>query len=685
MKAARPTLQLAAAANISAGDAAKYVAIELNAFELAGDKAAQIADLLAASSNQSSASIHDLALASKQAASTYHQAGFTVAQLTADVLQLAKAGIIGEDAGTSLKTAIQRLLSPTKQASEEMARLGVRVYDNSGKLISHREIIERVSKALQNKSEKQRNASLSVIFGTDAIRAANIVLSAGVEKNDALAKKIGEVGAAARIAGKQTEGWAGAMDRFNSALDSFKEKRGAALLGFLTSVVNDGAKTLNTVDGLFERLEKANNKDVRPSSLLGLLTRPWTAIRDTIDTANEQFQREQSSLGRLTQATSDHSLLIKTRDDLVAGRMNTYTAPGEANAAMERHGVAVPNGLASGSQYLSALQTAIIQSKIAIDELQKQVRTESKPAALKPVIKPKGGAGKGGSGEEPLTADDEKEIARLKRDTRRESYTTAQNALQNQVTTVMAGARDGTVSGKAAKAALATLSAKLIANAERQAGLLVEEAREGATGRPAAVAAALMKRAQTSAQHLIQTAAEEVHRFETELTKDIKARAKTEAADAKRRLTEAAKNRKDAIKALDDKTRDIAGADAARISAALDAGKRELAAKPDLNAAREYLKGRNAQILDADTSAAQTYGGEETTKRIAEAKKRFAARDAQIEDAITAETKRRYKERLDAVKEFLDAGKRSASGAVQPGGKARSVGRDGSDRGPNPG
>ncbi len=272
MDAAKGVLQLSAAAGIDAGEAARYVATQLNAFKLSGDKAVQVADLLSAASQQSSASVNDLAVASQQAASTYQAAGFTVQDLTADVLQMAKAGIIGSDAGTSLRTAFNRLQNPTDKARELLEKYNIAVFDSSGKLLSHRQIIANVTAGLKGLTQERRSEAVATIFGEDAQRAANNVLGAGVRLNDQIAKKISEVGAASKIASSKMQGFKGAVDGFNSALDSFKEKRAAPFLNFLTEGVQKGSKFLDIMDGYIDRLNTANSTTVKPNSVLSFLS-----------------------------------------------------------------------------------------------------------------------------------------------------------------------------------------------------------------------------------------------------------------------------------------------------------------------------------------------------------------------------------------------------------------------------
>ena len=121
LKAARGVLQLATAAQIGVGQAADYVATELNAFNLSGDQAVHIADLLAGASIAAQGSIVDFGTAFQQVSAVAHNADLTVEQTTGALTELAKAGLRGADGGTSLRTTLLRLTPTTKQAAEFQA------------------------------------------------------------------------------------------------------------------------------------------------------------------------------------------------------------------------------------------------------------------------------------------------------------------------------------------------------------------------------------------------------------------------------------------------------------------------------------------------------------------------------------------------------------------------------------
>lgn len=222
MAAAKGTLQLAAAAGVDAATAATIAGNSLNAFGLDASEAGRVADLLAGAANSASGEITDVAQALQQSGSVYASAGIKIEDLTTAIAEMANQGILGSDAGTSLKTMLLSLQAPSKKAQGVLEELGVSVYDANGNMKSLRDIIGQFNEpgALPALTQNQRDAALATIFGTDAVRAANIVLGQGVEGFDAMKASVTEAGAAQKIAEARMKGLGGAVEGLKSQLET---------------------------------------------------------------------------------------------------------------------------------------------------------------------------------------------------------------------------------------------------------------------------------------------------------------------------------------------------------------------------------------------------------------------------------------------------------------------------------
>jgi TP901 family phage tail tape measure protein len=220
MESARGVLELTTAANMSAGAAATITANALNAFNLEATESSRVADLLAASANATSAEITDVAAALQQSSASAAALKIPIDDLVTAIGEMANAGIKGSDAGTSLKTFMAALEPTTKQAAIAMHALGIDAFDAQGHFIGLRAVIEQAAPALAKMSDEQKQLAIKVAFGSDAMRAANIILGQGVEKYDVLHEAVNKTGAAQEMAAARSKGLSGAMDGLTSSLET---------------------------------------------------------------------------------------------------------------------------------------------------------------------------------------------------------------------------------------------------------------------------------------------------------------------------------------------------------------------------------------------------------------------------------------------------------------------------------
>ena len=220
MEAATGTLRLAAAAQIDAGKAAEIQANALNAFRLKADQADHVADLLANSANAASGEITDMAASLQQSATVAAGFGISVDDSATTLALFAKNGILGSDAGTSFKTMLTALASPTLAQTKALDDLGVRMYSASGDFVGMETLTNQLALAKKRLTVEEYNAAASTAFGTDAIRAANILGAEGTKGWNEMADAVGKSGGAQELAAAQSQGLTGAMDRLWNAADN---------------------------------------------------------------------------------------------------------------------------------------------------------------------------------------------------------------------------------------------------------------------------------------------------------------------------------------------------------------------------------------------------------------------------------------------------------------------------------
>lgn len=250
MNAAKGTLQLAAAAQIDAADAATIQSQALQAFGLNASYATTAADILANTSNASSAEITDVADALAQAGTVAAGFGVSMADTSTMLGLFANAGITGSDAGTLLKTALQSLTDQGAPAQAAIKELGLTVYDANGQFVGMRSLWEQLAVASRNMTDEQYQAATATLFGSDAMRAAMVAAGGGVEAYDKMNAKINQSGTAAELSRLKMQGLPGAWERVKNSLESTGLTVYDFIQGPLTSLASSGANIIGVGEGI---------------------------------------------------------------------------------------------------------------------------------------------------------------------------------------------------------------------------------------------------------------------------------------------------------------------------------------------------------------------------------------------------------------------------------------------------
>lgn len=250
-------LSLAAAGALDVGDAAEIAASAMTQFALEGSDLSHVADLLAAGAGKAQGSVSDLGLALKQSGLVAAQVGLSIEETTTALTAMASAGLTGSDAGTSLKTMLLALTPKSQEAAEIMEHLGLSAYDASGEFIGLEAYAGRLQDALKGMSAEQRTATLHTIFGTDAIRAANVLYDQGAEGIRKWAGAVDDSGYAAETAAKRLDNLAGDWEKFTGALETALIGAGDSATGPLRTLVQGATAVVEAFDALPASLKSA--------------------------------------------------------------------------------------------------------------------------------------------------------------------------------------------------------------------------------------------------------------------------------------------------------------------------------------------------------------------------------------------------------------------------------------------
>ncbi|MEV7422875.1 phage tail tape measure protein [Streptomyces sp. NPDC091212] len=211
MRAARGTLQLAAAARTDVAMAARIEGDIMDQFAMKGSQATIVADTLANTVNNSSGELIDLYYAMKYVGPIAHGMGVSIQETATSVGLLGKAGIIGETAGTTLRGMLSRMAAPTKQAKKGLRELGIEAFDSAGKFRGMEYVVGKLAEAHHHLTQKEFTSAAAMAFGKPALSGATALAHQGAEAYGILSDQIHRAGGAADIAASASLGLGGAM------------------------------------------------------------------------------------------------------------------------------------------------------------------------------------------------------------------------------------------------------------------------------------------------------------------------------------------------------------------------------------------------------------------------------------------------------------------------------------------
>lgn len=246
------SLDLAAAGAISVGDAAGIASTAMTQFNLSGKDVPHIADLLAAGAGKAQGGVDELGMALKQGGLVAAQFGLSVEDTVGTLTAFASAGLLGSDAGTSFKQMLLKLANPSKQAAKTMEELGINTYDAGGNFVGITGLAGQLQDKLGGLSQAQRNAALSTIFGSDAIRAASILYDQGAAGIQGWIDKTNDSGYAAQVAAKRMDNLSGDLENLGGSLETVFIKSGSGANDVLRSLAQGATTLVNSLGSIPE-------------------------------------------------------------------------------------------------------------------------------------------------------------------------------------------------------------------------------------------------------------------------------------------------------------------------------------------------------------------------------------------------------------------------------------------------
>ena len=230
-------LDLAAAGQLSVADAAGLASTAMTQFKLSGEDTSHVADLLAAGAGKAMGGVDDLGQALSQGGLVASQFGLSIEETVGGLSAFASAGLLGSDAGTSLKAMLLALANPAGKTAQTMEELGINAYDAQGNFIGLEGLAGVLQDRLGGLDQATRNQALAQIFGNDAVRAASILYENGSDGIAEWTEAVDDAGYAAETAAELQNNLIGDLEKLGGSWSTLAIQMGETADGPLRLAV----------------------------------------------------------------------------------------------------------------------------------------------------------------------------------------------------------------------------------------------------------------------------------------------------------------------------------------------------------------------------------------------------------------------------------------------------------------
>lgn len=255
-------LNLAAASGESLGTTSDIVTDALTAFGLQASDAGHFADVLAQASSNANTNVSMLGESFKYVAPVAGAMKYNVEDVSLALGLMANASVKGSMAGTSLKTALVNMASPTDKMATAMKKYGISLTDSDGKMKTLKGVMDNLRTSLGGLAEAEQTAAASRIFGKEAMAGMLSIINASEKDYNKLTKAVNNAdGAAKNMSETMLDNLQGSITLLQSAVDGVKISTGERLAPYVREIADWMTEMMPEIEaGLSELMDFVDRK-----------------------------------------------------------------------------------------------------------------------------------------------------------------------------------------------------------------------------------------------------------------------------------------------------------------------------------------------------------------------------------------------------------------------------------------
>jgi TP901 family phage tail tape measure protein len=276
-------------AKVGQMDVAKAAVVMSDAMNVFGVSASVAANTISAAADASSTSIEQMAESFAMSSAVAALANQSIGDLSTALAILANNGVKGSDAGTSIKTMLMRLMAPADEAIGALGQLGltVRSFRNAdGSMRPMVEIIGTLTRAMDGMDQAAKDDIFRRVFGQDAIRAAAILTSVGVDGFNAMQDGMDGALSVGEKYKTMMSGLTGAGAALSAAMQRLGIVLGETVGGALLSLMPPILGTINALSHFVKKNGELVGKVGRASAILVVVGGALTGIGLSLQAAS---------------------------------------------------------------------------------------------------------------------------------------------------------------------------------------------------------------------------------------------------------------------------------------------------------------------------------------------------------------------------------------------------------------
>lgn len=231
-------MNLAAADGLDLATTSDIVTDALTAFGLKAEDAGHFADVLATASTSANTNVAMLGESFKYVAPLAGTMGYSVEDTAVALGLMANSGIKAGQAGTTLRSALTRMVKPTDAISEAMEALGIEIANKDGSMKSLSEVMQILREKMGDLTEEEQSQAAATIFGQQAMSGMLAIVNASPEDFNKLTTAMGEAdGKAQEMADTMINNLNGQITILKSQLEGLAIQIGNILMPVVKSIV----------------------------------------------------------------------------------------------------------------------------------------------------------------------------------------------------------------------------------------------------------------------------------------------------------------------------------------------------------------------------------------------------------------------------------------------------------------